>query len=85
MDTQVKTRAAIISVASNLCLMIAKFVVGLLSGSISVISEAIHSGNDLIAALIALFAVKESSKPRMTGILLVMERSRTWRELLKPC
>lgn len=63
MDTQVKTRAAIISVASNLCLMIAKFVVGLLSGSISVISEAIHSGNDLIAALIALFAVKESSKP----------------------
>lgn len=63
MDTQVKTRAAAISVASNFCLMIAKFIIGVLSGSISVISEAIHSGNDLIAAVIALFAVKESSKP----------------------
>ncbi len=63
MDTQIKTRAAIISVISNLFLMTAKFVAGVLSGSISVISEAIHSGNDLVAAVIALFAVKESSKP----------------------
>ncbi len=32
-------------------------------GSVSVISEAIHSGLDLIAALIAFFSVRESSKP----------------------
>jgi len=32
-------------------------------GSISVISEAIHSGNDLLASFIALFSVKTSTKP----------------------
>ena len=41
----------------------AKVVVGLLSGSISILSEGIHSGIDLLAACIAFFAVKESSKP----------------------
>ena len=32
-------------------------------GSVSVISEAIHSGVDLLAAVIALFAVRKSAKP----------------------
>lgn len=63
MDTQIKTKAAVISVISNLFLMTAKFIVGFLTGSISVISEAIHSANDLLASFIALFAVRESSKP----------------------
>lgn len=63
MDTQIKTRAAVISVVSNLFLMTAKFIIGVVTGSISVISEAIHSGNDLVASVIALFAVRESSKP----------------------
>lgn len=59
----IRTRAAWISVFSNTFLTIAKLVVGLLIGSISVISEAIHSANDLLASFIALFAVKNSSKP----------------------
>jgi cation diffusion facilitator family transporter len=40
-----------------------KLIVGLLTGSISIISEAIHSGVDLIASIIALFSVKTSSLP----------------------
>lgn len=59
----VRTKAAWISVFSNTFLTIAKLVVGILIGSISVISEAIHSANDLLASFIALFAVKNSSKP----------------------
>jgi len=39
-----------------------KLVVGLLSGSVSIISEAIHSAMDLLAAIIAYFAVKVSDK-----------------------
>ena len=35
---------------------------GLLIGSVAVISEAIHSGMDLLAALIALFAVRASGR-----------------------
>jgi cation diffusion facilitator family transporter len=44
-----------------------KLVVGLLIGSVSVISEAVHSGVDLIASLIALFAVRTGSKPADEG------------------
>jgi len=58
-----KVAVAWLSVASNTSLVVFKVVVGLLIGSVSVISEAIHSGVDLVAAAIALFAVKTSSKP----------------------
>jgi cation diffusion facilitator family transporter len=40
-----------------------KLVAGLISGSVSIISEAIHSSMDLIAALIAFFSVKVSDTP----------------------
>lgn len=57
-----KTRAAALSVASNSLLIVLKVIVGLLIGSVAVISEAIHSGMDLLAALIAFFAVRASGK-----------------------
>lgn len=52
-----------LSVASNAALVIFKLVVGLAIGSVSVLSEAIHSGIDLVAALIAYFAVRSSAQP----------------------
>lgn len=58
-----KIRIALLSVASNSTLMVMKLIVGLLIGSVSIISEAIHSGMDLLAAIIALFSVKNSSIP----------------------
>ncbi len=58
-----KTQVAWLSVASNTFLTVAKVVIGLVSGSVSILSEGIHSGIDLVAALIALFAVRESGKP----------------------
>lgn len=61
MDKRIK--AAWVSVLSNIFLMSSKFVVGFSIGSISVISEAIHSANDLLASFIALFAVKKSAQP----------------------
>jgi cation diffusion facilitator family transporter len=63
MDTQrKKTRVASLSVISNTVLVLFKAIVGILIGSVAVLSEAIHSGMDLIAALIAFFAVKISGK-----------------------
>ena len=53
-----KIAVARLSVLSNTALVIAKLVIGIIIGSVSVISEAIHSGVDLLAALIAFFAVK---------------------------
>jgi len=58
-----KTRAAMVSVCSNISLIIMKVMAGIASGSVSIISEAIHSAMDLVAALIALFAVKKSDLP----------------------
>lgn len=54
---------ALLSVISNSTLVAMKLLIGLLIGSVSVISEAIHSGVDLVAAGIALFAVKKAGKP----------------------
>lgn len=58
-----KVRAARVSVASNLLLVAAKLAVGAAVGSVSVMSEAIHSGVDLAAAVIAMFSVQVSSRP----------------------
>ncbi|HWQ40452.1 MAG TPA: cation diffusion facilitator family transporter [Desulfosporosinus sp.] len=58
-----KTQVASLSVASNFFLTVAKVVTGLTTGSVSILSEGIHSGIDLLAAIIALFAVRESGKP----------------------
>ena len=58
-----KTKVASLSVASNTFLTLAKVAIGLASGSVSILSEGIHSGIDLLAAFIALFAVRESGKP----------------------
>jgi len=52
-----------LSVASNSALVVFKLIVGFAIGSVSVLSEAIHSGIDLVAALIAYFAVRSSGKP----------------------
>ena len=60
---QRKERVAMLSVASNSVLVLFKVVVGVLIGSVSIISEAIHSGMDLLAAVIAMFSVKTSSVP----------------------
>ncbi|MBU5611654.1 cation diffusion facilitator family transporter [Geomonas azotofigens] len=58
-----KRRAARLSVASNTTLVIAKVAVGMITGSVSVLSEAVHSGVDLVAAGIAWYSVRESGKP----------------------
>ncbi len=58
-----KSRAASVSVASNSALVVGKIFVGLAIGSVSILSEAIHSGIDLVAALIAWWAVRASEAP----------------------
>src|SRR5512134_1994652 len=58
-----KTSIARLSIISNAALVVAKLTVGLAIGSVSVISEAIHSAIDLVAAIIAYFSVRKSSQP----------------------
>ncbi len=58
-----KTRAAAISIASNATLILLKIVAGAITGSIAVITEAIHSSIDLMASIIAYFSVRKADEP----------------------
>jgi cation diffusion facilitator family transporter len=58
-----KVSIARLSIMSNTLLILMKLAVGIISGSVSIISEAIHSSMDLIAAVIAFFSVRVSDNP----------------------
>lgn len=58
-----KSNWAKLSILSNTLLILMKVVVGILSGSVSIISEGIHSTMDLFAALVAYVSIKISSRP----------------------
>lgn len=55
--------AALTSVASNAVLMVAKLVVGLVTGSIAVLSDAANSAGDLVASGIAFAGVRAAARP----------------------
>jgi cation diffusion facilitator family transporter len=61
-----KKNAALISVFSNSALLILKIVAGIMMGSISVISEGIHSSIDLLASVVAFFSIRKAVEPADT-------------------
>jgi cation diffusion facilitator family transporter len=62
-----KVSIARLSILSNTLLILMKLAAGIVSGSVSIISEAIHSSMDLIAAIIAFFSVRVSDNPPDSG------------------
>ena len=58
-----KERVIILSIISNISLVVIKLIIGVLSGLVSIIAEALHSANDLAASVIAYFGVRGSMKP----------------------
>jgi cation diffusion facilitator family transporter len=56
-------RTALISVAAAVALIALKLGAGLASHSLGLISEALHSGTDLVAALLTFFAVSVAVRP----------------------
>ena len=58
-----KKVVALSSVLAAIFLTTIKIVVGLITGSLGILSEAAHSGLDLIAAAITFFAVRISAHP----------------------
>jgi cation diffusion facilitator family transporter len=62
-DTGRKTRAAALSIASNALLIALKLVAGVITGSIAIITEAVHSSIDLLASVIAFVSVRKAGEP----------------------
>lgn len=58
-----KSKVALTSVFAAIFLTVSKLVIGILTGSLGILSEALHSGLDLVAAVITYFSVKVSDKP----------------------
>jgi cation diffusion facilitator family transporter len=58
-----KRRAAFSSVVAAVFLTVLKIAVGLLTGSLGILAEALHSGLDLVAALVTFFAVRLADRP----------------------
>jgi cation diffusion facilitator family transporter len=58
-----KTSAARLSIASNAALIVLKLVAGAITGSIAIITEAVHSSIDLMASIVAYFSIRKAEEP----------------------
>jgi cation diffusion facilitator family transporter len=58
-----KQLAAALSVTAACVMAVLKLIVGLLTGSLGMLSDAAHSGVDLAGAVLTLFSVRVSDKP----------------------
>ena len=58
-----KSKAAAISIVSNTSLILLKLVAGIITGSVSLLAEAIHSVMDLAAAIVAFVSVRIADRP----------------------
>ncbi len=60
---QIKQRTAALSVVSNTCLILLKVVAGSITGSVAILTEAVHSSIDLVASMVAFFSVRKAGEP----------------------
>jgi cation diffusion facilitator family transporter len=60
---QSKSRAAGLSIVSNSLLIVLKLVAGAITGSIAIITEAVHSSIDLVASVVAFYSVRKAEQP----------------------
>ncbi len=58
-----RARTVLFSISSNALLLAVKLVVGVITGSVSVLSEAVHSATDLVASVVAFVAIQRSVSP----------------------
>ncbi|MGA9858596.1 MAG: cation diffusion facilitator family transporter, partial [Solirubrobacteraceae bacterium] len=58
-----KTRTAGLSVVSNATLILLKVIAGTVTGSVAILTEAVHSSIDLVASIVAFFSVRKADEP----------------------
>lgn len=60
---EVKLRTAALSVVSNSALILLKVIAGSITGSVAILTEAVHSSIDLVASVVAFFSVRKAGEP----------------------
>ena len=58
-----KVRSAALSIVSNSTLILLKVIAGTITGSIAILTEALHSGIDLVASAVAFVSVRKADEP----------------------
>jgi len=58
-----RSGAARVSVYSNTALILLKVIAGTLTGSVAILTEAMHSAIDLVASLVAFFSIRKADEP----------------------
>src|SRR4051812_35566940 len=58
-----RSRAALVSVVSNTLLILLKVVAGTVTGSVAILTEAMHSAIDLVASLVAFVSIRKADEP----------------------
>lgn len=58
-----KTRAAVLSIVSNSALIAIKLTAGLITGSVAILSDGVHSLMDLVASLFTFTSVRKAAQP----------------------
>jgi cation diffusion facilitator family transporter len=58
-----KVRSAALSIISNSALILLKVIAGTITGSIAILTEALHSGIDLVASAVAFVSVRKADEP----------------------
>jgi cation diffusion facilitator family transporter len=59
----VKRRTAALSILSNSTLILLKVIAGSITGSVAILTEAVHSSIDLVASVVAFFSVRKADEP----------------------
>jgi cation diffusion facilitator family transporter len=60
---QIKLRTAALSIVSNSLLILLKVAAGSITGSVAILTEAVHSSIDLVASVVAFFSVRKAGEP----------------------
>jgi cation diffusion facilitator family transporter len=58
-----KLRAASVSIGINIALLLSKIIAAIITGSVGLLAEAIHSSFDLIASVLAFIGIKKAEEP----------------------
>jgi cation diffusion facilitator family transporter len=62
-EAKIKQRTAALSVLSNSLLILLKVIAGAITGSVAILTEAVHSSIDLVASVVAYFSVRKADEP----------------------
>ncbi len=58
-----KQRTAVLSVISNSVLILLKVIAGTVTGSVAILTDAVHSSIDLVASIVAYFSIRKAGEP----------------------